>query len=227
MKTFIKNKLRIVLEGKKATHSPSNPVSYSDQKVNTQNDLIRITHKIVNLNNQYGQDSYFQNTHEGDGIYLATIHTNGNVTIKTPNSKRKLNDSDIGLLSSNTSGNKSVLIRAYRGVEHPELQKNRTGNVRTNSPANDAAIKTYLIFAKDILEFVKQNMDGESSYTSDDKDFKSKTNDKWKYKYDKKQKELNRNKSKLSMDPYEAAEYEKKQLQLQNKIDRMKKRRGL
>jgi len=225
MKKFIKHKLRLVLEGKKATHSPSNPVG-QDPKNATQSNLARTTHKIVSLNDKYGQDSYFQNTHEGDGVYMATIHTNGNITIKTPNTKRKLEDNDIGLLSTGNGGNKHVVIRAYRGIEHPELQKDRTGNVRSKSPAEDAAIKTYLIFAKDILEFVKQNMDGESSYTTDDKDFKPQTDTKNQYKYAKHKREKQMKRSTLTTDPDKAAEREKKQAELQAKIDKMKKRRG-
>lgn len=227
MKNFIKHKLRIVLEGRLATHTPSNPVGIDPKKA-TVNNLARTTHKIVSLNNQYGQDPYFQNTHEGDGIYMATIHTNGEVTIKTPNTQRKLTDSDIGLLSTGTGGNKHVFIKAYRGIEHPELQNARTGDVRTKSPANDAAIKTYLIFAKDILEFVKQNMEGESDYTTDtdDKDFKSQTDDKWKYKYDKYEKVKNTKRDTLTMDPDKAAEMEKKQKELQDKIAKLKARRG-
>lgn len=227
MKKFIQHKLRLVLEGRLATHSPSNPVG-QDPKKATQSNLVRTTHKIVSLNNQYGQDPYFQNTHEGDGVYMATIHTNGEVTIKTPNTKRKLTDADIGLLSTGTGGNKHVFVKAYRGIDHPELQDYKTGDVRTKSPANDAAIKTYLIYAKDILEFVKQNMDGESDYTTDtdNKDFKSQTDDKWKYKYDKYKKEKEQKRDTITMDPDKAAEMEKKQRELQDKIAKLKKRRG-
>lgn len=228
MKDFIKHKLRLVLEGKKGVHTPSNPVG-QDPKTATDADLSRITAKIVNLNNQYGQDEYFNNTHEGDGIYMATIHTNGEVTIKTPNTKRKLNDSDIGLLWTGTRGNKHVFVRAYRGIEHPELDDPRTGEVKTSSPAQDAAIKTYLIFAKDILEFVKQNIAGEDDYTSDtdDKDHTEKTQDKWKYKYDKYKKEKDKKRqSTITMDPDKAAEMEKRQAQLQAKYAKLKKRRG-
>lgn len=217
MKDFIRHKLRIVLEGKRAVHSPSNPVGV-DPKTASNSDLIRLTHKLVSLNNEYGQDPYFQDTHEGDGIYMATIHTNGNITIKTPNPKRRLEAPDIGLLWTGPRGNKHVYVRAYRGMEHPDIDSPRGGTAKTSSPAEDAAIKTYLIFGKDILDYVKQNMEGEDDYTSDDKDFTSKTPEKIQYKYDKLEKEKQRQrKSTISMDPDDADEYEKRQQRLKAK----------
>lgn len=230
MKEFIKHRVRLVLEGKKGVHSPSNPVGQDPHKASDA-DLQRTMHKIVSLNNQYGQDPYFQDTHEGDGIYMATIHTNGEVTIKTPNTKRKLNSSDIGLLWTGTRGNKHVFIKAYRGMEHPDIDTPRAGEVKTSSPAQDAQIKTYLIYAKDILEYVKQNIAGEDDYTSDleDKDHAQKTADKWQYKYDKLEKEKARQqrKSQLTMDPDKAAEMDKRQAALKAKYDKLRKRRGL
>lgn len=225
MKNFIGYRLKQLLEGRLASHSPSNPVG-KDPKLSSDNDIARTTHKIISLNNKYGDDPYFQNAHEGDGIYMATIHTNGSVSIKTPNTKNRISDSDIGMLSTGTGGNKHVFIKAYRGIEHPEF-KDRKGNVRTSSPANDAAIKTYLLFGKDILDFVKQNQPGENQYTSDEKDFKSQTPDKWQYKYAKFDKEKNQSKSKITMDPDKASEMELKQKELQDKIAKLKLRRGL
>lgn len=228
MKNFIQHRLRQIIEGRLASHTPSNPVG-SDKKNISDNDLIKTMHKIVYYNNQYGQDAYFQNTHEGDGIYLATIHTNGQVTIKTPNTKRKLNDGDIGSMWNGPYGNRHVLIKAYRGIEHPSINEPRTGQVRTKSPAEDVAIKTYLSFGKEILEFVKQNMENEDAYTSDDKNFTHKTDDKWKYKYDKfdKEQEKRKNKEIMSIDPEKAAEMERKQAELQAKYDKIKQRRGI
>lgn len=225
MKKFIQKRLRDILEGRLASHTPSNPVG-QDPKRATNANLIKTTHRIVSLNNEYGQDEYFQNPHEGDGIYMATIHTNGAVTIKTPNTQRKITDSDIGMLSTGTGGNKHVFIKAYRGIEHPELHLNRTGHTKTKSPANDAAIKTYLIFAQEIIQFVKQNMEGNDDYTSDEKDFKSKTDDKWQYKYDKYQKAQDRSKSTITMDPDKAAEMERRQKELQAKYDKINQRRN-
>jgi len=193
MKYFIKNKLRSLLEGRKATHTPSNEMGQDPKKASESN-LIKLTHKLVHINNTYGQNEYLQNTHEGDGIYLAIIHTNGSVTIKTPN--RIVNDYDIGLLRSGSYGNKQVFIKAYRGIEHKDMLDHRNGHAIT-TPAGDAAIKTYLIFGSDILEFVKQNMDGEDAYTSDNKSFKDKTNVENQYKYDKLEKEKLRLKNKL------------------------------
>lgn len=236
MKEFIKNRIRTILEGRKTSHTPSNPVG-QDPKSATNSDLERTMHKIVSLNNQYGQDPYFQNTHEGDGIYMATIHTNGQITIKSPNTKRKLNDADIGMLWTGSGGNKHVFVKAYRGTEHTDYQNtdadinaDKTGTAKTKSPAQDAAIKTYLIFAKDILEYVKQNMEGHDDYTSDtdNQDFTDKTDDKWKYKYDKleKEKQRQKQKSQISMDPDKASEFEKRQQKLKDKYEKLKQRRG-
>lgn len=237
MKDFIKHKVRLVLEAKYTSDSPSNPTGIDKHKASNK-DLERTLHKIVTYNNEYGQDEYFQNTHEGDGIYLATVHTNGNVGIKTPNNTGRIQNSNIGLMTTGQRGNLHVYIKAYRGVEHTNYQNpdaninsEKTGVVRTKSPANDAAIKVYINFGKEILEYVKQNMDGESAYTSDveDKNFKEKTPDKWKYKYDKleKEKAFANKKKVLSMEPDEAEEYEKKQAKLRDKYAELKKRRGL
>jgi hypothetical protein len=226
MKDFIKYKFRTLLEGARASHTPNNPVGRDKDRA-TNSDLQRTMHKIVSLNNQYGQEPYFQDTHAGDGIYLVTILSNGSLTVKTPNTMRKLTDSDIGLLKTGTHGNKHVYVRAYRGIEHPDINQPKTGEAKTSSPANDAAIKTYLVFGKDILEFVKQNIAGEDDYTSDDNDFTDKTSDEWKYKYDKLEKEKQRklNKSTITMDPDKAAEYEKRQADLIAKYERIKNRR--
>src|SRR3990172_4917460 len=89
MKSFIQKALRLLLEAGPSLErsSPSNPIGSPDPKVMTKNDLYRITAKIANLYTKYGSDPYFQNTHDGDGIYFITIHTNGEATVKTPNRK--------------------------------------------------------------------------------------------------------------------------------------------
>lgn len=219
MKKLIQHKLRILLEGRLASHTPSNPSGRHDDKTATESDLERVMNKIVNYNNKYGDDPYFQDVTEGDGIYFVTIHTNGELTIKTPNTPHKIDDSELGIMKNSNSGNRYVLIKAYRGIPHPEFNQTTYGKVKTSSPAEDAKIKTYLVFAKEILEYIKQNMEGESSYTSDDKDFKDQTSDKNQYKYDKYEKEQQRkqNKQQISLDPEKAKELEDRQAKLQAK----------
>ena len=230
MKDFIKRKVRLVLE-MKTSHTPSNPATkINDPHTASDKNIEDTMFKITQYNNEYGQDPYFQNAHEGDGVYMATVHTNGNVTIKTPNQNvRQITDDKIGLLKTGNHGNKHVFIRACRGIEHPEFSGERNCNVRGKSPADDAAIKTYMIFGKEIIEYVRENMEGYDAYTADaeDKNFKEKTSDKWQYKYDKleKEKQFKNKKRELSLDPDDASDVDKKQAMLKAKYDRLKQRR--
>lgn len=222
MKNFIKNKLRVLLEGPLTRDTPANPLGAPDPKTASTDDFSRTSAKIANLFNQYGQDPYFQDSNEGDGIYMATVHTNGAVTIKTPNPRRKLTDADVGLPWQGTSGNLHVYVRAYRSQADG-------GEARTKSPANDAAIKTYIVFGREILDYVRQNMMGSDQYPEDPEEkkrYQAQTADKWKYKYDKleKEKERKANKSTISIGQEKADIVQMIQDLTREKVDATRKR---
>ena len=231
MKDFIKHKLRTLLESKTTRHTPFNSVNAPSNKYSTQADLERTLNKVVTINNQYGNDPYYLNANEGDGTYRATILPNGHVKISTPNNAANIPSDDIGMLKTSNTGGKSAYIKAYRGMDHPsnaKINPERKGHAKGKSPAEDAFIKAHILFGKEIIDTVKQNMEGEDSYTidRDEIDHTSKTGDKNQYKYDKldKEKERASNKSTLSLDNDEAALRQKLRDLTQAKVDATKNR---
>lgn len=175
MKSFIKSKLRALLESDIKT--VSNPMAGTEKHSANYNDLRLITSKVQDAQKHFGGDKYFKDAREGDGVYLIIISKNGRVTVKTPN--RPISDSEIGgITSTRVFDNIEVPIKAYSGNDEL-LQKGRgqvTGQPKTDSGASDARIKAYVIFGDMIIDRVKQNIEGAyDKYTDKDNTFKGNT----------------------------------------------------
>jgi hypothetical protein len=103
---FIKEKLRILLEGIKTTHTPSNQSSrklninvdssnlkqFDIDREDARNRVIELSAQAVskvkpedkgNVSNKVKK--YFNDATEGDGVYLAILSKNGKFKITTPN----------------------------------------------------------------------------------------------------------------------------------------------
>jgi hypothetical protein len=227
MKSFIKSKLRVLLESDIKT--VSNPMSGNEKHSATYNDLRVITAKVSSVQKQFGSDKYFQDAREGDGVYLIIISKNGRVTVKTPN--RQISDREIGgVTTTRVFDNIEVPIKAYSGNDEL-LQKGRgqvTGQPKTESGASDARIKAYVIFGDMIIDRVKQNVEGAyDKYTGDDNTFQGNNEKQINRKEFINQREKEREfrqktKAPLSLPDDEENAILQRQAQLQAKYEKMK-----
>jgi len=236
MKTLIQALLRkLISESDYVT--TSNPMSGTEPRKASYNDLERITYQVVNAQKEYGGIKYFQDAREGDGTYLAIINKNGKITIKTPN--RYIDDKEVGGVSTTrVYDNIEVPIKAYSGSDDL-LQKGRgeiglpSRKPYTESGASDARIKAYVIFGDMIIDRVRSNIEGQyDTYGDTDNTFKGKTQQQINRKEFINQREKDRseraaNKGKISAfgSEDEKQAYLDKQAALRAKYEKMKKRR--
>ncbi len=180
MKSFIKNKLRILLE--------SIPKSTSKHKEYAQFQIA----KAKKYAKESGNEEYFTSDYsESDpnkpqGLYHVTFRHDGSLGISSANNGR-FDREGYGV---DKNGTPFVNVRIHRGIEHRDLKDPRTGHAKTQSPAYDAKIKTYVMYGQEILDYLDSNsekIDGTDAYThdSDTANHKSKTPDKNQHKYDK------------------------------------------
>lgn len=253
MNSFIKTKLRILLEGVKSTYSPNNPSSrklninvdysnlrdFDNELNNSKNRIIELlaTHVSKFKPNDKRVESdkgkkYFNDATEGDGVYLAIISKTGKIKITTPN--RKFNDNEIGgIFTSGIYNNLMVPIRAYSGNDEyiRTGMGNVTGKPYGDSGADDARLKVYNIFGDTIKNMVKSNAEKEDKYVEKDGSFTGNTekqiNRKEFINQREKEREI-RQKSKqpLGLSPDEEDAVTKRQAELQAKYDKIKQKRG-
>lgn len=212
MKSFIKNKLRTLLEGRLATHTPSNPIGGNVGKKTTQDTINRVLRDMVRAAEVYSENSEaFGGVYDGDGLYQIDLFPNGQLIGKQTaiGSKR-----EPGTFNDPNYNKRSFFVRACTNIQHPD-QPEKTCRPVGASPMDDVKIKTLVFFKDEILEFLRKNMEGEDEYTSDEKGVdiqKQKMEPKWAYKLDreKKEKERQANKPTLSIGDEAANKLEKK-----------------
>lgn len=231
MRNLIKSKLRFILEGRSATHTPSNHRGQNVGKVTTQATynrvLARLSSAMMEFNNNpegYGSVYY------GDGVYQMDLFPNGEFVGKPTSVGR---DREPGTFNDPNHNKRSFFVKACTSIDHPD-QPSRSCSPVGKSPMDDALIKVLVFFKDDILEFLKKNMDGENAYTADGKGkeiSQELTPDHKKYMYDKLAKEKARVRNKKKSGGIEASDelkaaIEKKQAEALARRERAMARRS-
>lgn len=162
MKNFIKNKLRLILEGRLGTHTPTNPYGEALPKDANIKGYERGLANLVKYKNIYsanGGSGAYGDVYHGDGLYQVDVSFNGDIrTVQTHRGK----EIEAGDYNTVSGVKMSIFVKACRGVEHPDLAE-RTCNKVGASPGEDAAVKASISFMKEIKDFLKGSVD----YTSD------------------------------------------------------------
>lgn len=172
----------------------------------TQADIAKLQSKVNDHISKYGDDPYFNNINDGQGIYGVRIPARGDfppTAIHTP--VGRINDADIGLLRQTKHGTNYTYVKA--------------------DSAKDARIKVYTILGDDIIDNMKSQI-GDNYLTGDKEDFSHKMDDKTLEK--KKRKDLEKtkyNKPTLSMSDEEKEEFLKRQEKLKQKYDKIRKKK--
>mgnify|MGYP003117977149 FL=1 len=209
MKSFIKNRLRVLLEaGPRTRHTSVNPTGGRSNTKPTNADLKRVTHDVVTAHRNWLGNEYMNNPNVGDGLYLVTVNFRGRFNdIRTPN--QKVDPAMIGMPWMSDEGIFSVYIKANSNISYDEFDQ--TGKSETGSPAGDAKQKALLVLGKELIDYIRNQMDLHKEKSPEEKAkemaaYKDETPDGLRYKYDKfeKEKEFANNKSQISMDASEA-----------------------
>lgn len=191
---FIKEKLRILLEVTKITHTQSNQSSrklninvdssnlkqFDIDREEARNRVIELSAQAVskvrpqdkrNVSNTVKK--YFNDATQGDGVYLAILSKNGRFKITTPN--RHFDDNEIGgLITGGIYNNLMVPIKAFSGNDE-FIRHGRgtvTGKPYGQSGADDARLKVYTIFGDTIRDKVKSNAETKDKYVELNNTFK-------------------------------------------------------
>ena len=207
MKEFLREQLRILLE--------------DNSRYSTKRDYYRTMAIVSKVHQLYANDPYFQDSNSGQwiGNVISDIHGNTKVTTNTAVAGNVRANDKTGIVRENPMY-LTITLKAGRGIEHPDTFSPNTEPARTrkerftlpdgtedyvsipvpNSPASDAQIKAYLIYGKEIIDFVEKNMKERVGYL-DGKGEKlaQNTADKDKYKFDKFEKEQQAKTNKLKM----------------------------
>lgn len=207
MKSLLKEQLRALLE--------------NNSRYSTKRDYYRTLFIVAKVHQLYADDPYFQNSNAGQWIGNAICDIHGNIKVTTNTAVAgdvRANDKT-GIVRENPMY-LTITLKAGRGIEHPDTYSPNTEPARTrkerfsmpdgtddyvsipvpNSPASDAQIKAYLIYGKEIIDFVEKNMKDRVGYL-DGKGEKlaQNTADKDQYKFDKYKKEQQAKANKLKM----------------------------
>ena len=209
MKSFIKNRLRVLLEaGPRTRHTPVNPTGRRSNVKATKADLNRITHNVLTAHRKWLGNEYMNNPTEGDGLYLVTVDFRGRFNdIRTPN--QKVDPAMIGMPWMSDEGIFSVYVKANSNVGYDEFDQ--SGKSETGSPAGDAKQKALLVLGNELIDYVRNQLDLHKEKSPEEKAkemaaYKDETPEGLRYKYDKleKEKEFAKNRGQISMDADEA-----------------------
>ena len=155
MKSFIKNKLRVLLE---ATHTPSNPVSDKIYKKNiTQGMINTMRAQIIQARKDYEENSQaYGGTDTGEGVYVGRLSDNGTFRVGETGTGYQ---NKIGDYEDTKNGRVRLFyVKANRGMSHPEYNDPEK-NFKTigKSPAEDAKTKIMYFMGSAILDFMEDN----------------------------------------------------------------------
>jgi len=157
MKSFIKDKLRLVLEGRLSTHTPTNAKSEKIYRKNiTQGMINSMLAKIANASKLYKENPIaFGMENDGDGMYVMMITDSGH--LKGIPSPKGINLQS-GVPEPAAGGRGLYLpMKAYRAGSHPEYDDaDREGTAVGRSPFEiDVPTKVLHFMGKDIISFMK------------------------------------------------------------------------
>lgn len=171
MRNFIRQQLRLVLEGSRmdAKHTSAN--SFGGErgfKPTTQDQYNNAVAQIEQAKKEY-YPIKMGDLYEGDGLYEMKLHTNGYMTVKQSSISDKRSP---GMFNdNNTKTIRYFYAMANRGISHDDIKSDDYSELedtgKRHSPAEQAALKMKVLFKYEILEFLKMNMSGESEYTTD------------------------------------------------------------
>lgn len=201
----------------KTIATPANDTGDKEVNFPTKSNLIKLRQEINKNVNLYGGITYFNDVKEGDGVYLAIVSKNGQITIKTPN--RKFSDGELG--STGLRDNLMFAIKAYSGNDIL-LRPGRgsvDGKPYTTSAASDVRIKCYVIYGEDIFEWCAKNVREKDNYIAKDNTFIGKTDKQINRKEfidnrEKERKEMSNKRNPISMSSDEEKAYMDKQAAL-------------
>lgn len=154
MKNFIKNKLRLILEGVYASNAQ----------------LEKFRYKMLDYKNRY-TDDYFKDISIGEGVYVVMFNRKGNSVSPGKRAAARTSKSRVGDGGGDTSEEFIKFnIRAGRGIEHPDTYKSTDIRAKSGAPSkgpgspySDAVIKAIIAHGEEILDHME-----EVTYTSDD-----------------------------------------------------------
>lgn len=166
MKDFIKNKLRVLLEGRLAVHTPSNPRGENVKSKTTEATIENIKNKIIFATKEYKKNiEGYGSVYYGDGVYQMNLYPNGFLIGKLTSIGDKR---EPGTFNDPNSSVRSFFVKSCTNIEHKD-QPEKTCKPVNKSPMDDAEIKTLVFFKDDILEFLRNQIKGEDKYTADKK----------------------------------------------------------
>jgi len=203
----IKPILRQILESEFGWEEHKTKTHKSEKTANkkpTESDIAKLQSKVDEHIKKYGDDPYFNNINDGQGIYNIRIPARGDFP---PNAVQvpvgRVSDAEIGLLRQTKHGTNYTFVKA--------------------DSAKDARIKVYTILGHDIIDNMK-NQIKDAYLSGDDEDFSHKMDAKTLEK--KKRKDLEKSKYKkptLSISDKEKKEFLKQQEKLKAKYDKIRK----
>lgn len=156
MKSFIKHRLRVLLEGSKALHTPSNPIVNKEFKGKiTPAKIEAIRNKIIQARKDFDSDpERYGGPEQGEGVYVFKLtdtgHFKGGETGAGYQNK-------VGDYEDTKNGRvRMFFIKANRGMPHPEYDE-ETKNWKTVkvSPAADAATKVMYYMGSAMINFLE------------------------------------------------------------------------
>lgn len=161
MKDFIKNKLRVLLEGRLANHSTVNPGGPVDNSDTKQRHLFSAVNKINQAKNLFNtlsreEQQMLGDVYTGDGLYEIQLSKNGDLKGKE---NRIINKAQLGTYNDPNPNKRYFYVAANRGISHPEYDDDtRTGYPVGKSPMADAILKVRIFMGDDIISFLRDTM---------------------------------------------------------------------
>ncbi len=158
MKHIIQHKLRVILEGRHASHTPINPTSAPDNYESRLSDLNKTIADIAKAKQTYNsltkqEKAMLGDVYTGDGLYELILHKNGQLVGKQNRIGMK---GEPGTYSDPNPNKRYFYVMVNRGISHPEYdEESRSGYTVGKSPMSDAALKVKVFMGDDIIDFVR------------------------------------------------------------------------
>lgn len=161
MKDFIQYKLRILLEGRLATHTRANPSGPTYNAETTRSQYHKALADIEQAKNIYNslsgeQQKMLGDVYTGDGLYEIQLSKNGD--LKGTNNRIN-HKAEAGTYNDPNPNKRYFYIAANRGISHPEYDDDtREGYIVGKSPMTDAILKLRVFMSNDIISFLESGL---------------------------------------------------------------------
>ena len=158
---LIQNRLRIILEGRHASHTPINPRTPTDNYETSLADLNRTIADIAKAKETYNsltpeQKQMLGDVYTGDGLYELVLHKNGQLVGKQ---NRIGSKGEPGTYSDPNPNKRYFYVMVNRGITHPEYdEESRSGYTVGKSPMTDAALKVKIFMGDDMIDYLRSNI---------------------------------------------------------------------